>query len=148
MKRTLRAVTIAMLGIFLASASFASAQVLYNQGHVVRVTLLNVFPGHGKAFADDLKQNIVPLWEAEKKAGLILDYQVFVNQTTAGPDDWSIGFSITYKDMAALDGLPDKVYSIRQQLSADDAAWQKRTEKRFENVKVVSSYLLRDVTLR
>ncbi len=148
MKITLRLAAIAVFGILLTSACVASAQVLYNQGAVERVTLVHVTPGQGNAFAADLKRDLVPLWEAEKKAGVILDYQIFTNQTTSSSEDWDIGFSIVYKDMAALDGLPDKVYAIRQKLVADDAEWQKKTEKRTEHGRVVTSYLLRVVTLR
>jgi hypothetical protein len=50
--------------------------------------------------------------------------------------------------MAALDGLPDKVYSVRQKLNADDAEWKKISEKRADDAHVVASYLLRDVTVR
>ena len=65
------------------------------------------------AFTEDLKKNIIPIWEAEKSAGLIVSYELFLNSTSSGPDDWDIGYSLTYKNMAALDGLPDKVYELR-----------------------------------
>ena len=87
--------------------SVAAAQIKYNEGPVERVTLIDILPGHFDAFMDDLKTNIVPIWQAEKEAGLIQDYQMFLNQTANGPDDWSFGFAITYKNMAALDGLAD-----------------------------------------
>jgi len=93
----------------LFAMSMATAQVKYNEGPVERVVLIDILPGHFDAFMDDLKTNIVPIWQAEKEAGLIQDYQMFLNQTANGPDDWSFGFAITYKNMAALDGLADKV---------------------------------------
>ena len=40
--------------------------------------------------------------------GLIIDYPMFLNQTSAGAEDRDFGFSLTYKNMAALDGVPDK----------------------------------------
>jgi hypothetical protein len=126
----------------------ATAQVPYNQGPVERVVLIHILPGHFDAFMADLKKNVVPLWESEKAAGLITDYQIFLNQTSAGTEDWDLGFSITYKNMAALDGLPDKVYGLRMKQYGDQAAEQKVIDKRVENARVVSSYLLRDITLR
>jgi hypothetical protein len=50
--------------------------------------------------------------------------------------------------MAALDGLPDKVWDIRMKQYGDSAAEQKVIDKRVENAHVVSSMLLRDITLR
>ena len=126
----------------------ATAQVPYNQGPVERVVLIHILPGHFDAFMADLKKNVVPLWESEKAAGLITDYQIFLNQTSASAEDWDFGFSPTYKNMAALDGLPDKVFGLRMKQYGDQAAEQKVIDKRVENARVVSSYLLRDITLR
>jgi hypothetical protein len=140
--------TIAALFLTVVSLSAAHAQVPYNQGAVERVTLVHILPGHSDAFYADLKANIVPLWESQKAAGLIENYQIFLNQTTAGPEDWDIGFAIIYKNMAALDGLPDKVYELRMKHYGDKTSEQKVIDKRVENVKIVSSMLLRDITLR
>jgi hypothetical protein len=147
MKSALRLAGALVLALF-AVAVTARAQVPYNQGTVTRVVLLNVLPGHSDAFYADLKKNIVPLWDAEKKAGLIIDYSLFINQTSSGSNDWDIGYTITYKNMAALDGLPDKVYELRMKQYGSKDDEQKVIEKRVDNVKVVSSNLLRDITLR
>jgi len=50
--------------------------------------------------------------------------------------------------MAALDGLPDQVFGLRMKQYGDQAAEQKVIDKRVENVRVVNSFLLRDITLR
>ena len=138
----------ALLLALVASTLTARAQVPYTQGTVTRVVLLSVIPGHSDAFFADLKKNVVPLWEAEKGAGLIVDYSLFLNETSSGPNDWSIGYTITYKNMAALDGLPDKVYGLRMKQYGSKEDEQKVIEKRVENAKLFSSSLLRDITLR
>jgi hypothetical protein len=126
----------------------ATAQVKYTEGPVDRVVLLHILPGHFDAYMDDLKKNIVPIWEAQKKAGLIEGYGMFLNATRSTPDDWDFGYELKYKNMAALDGLPDKVYEIRMKQYGSSSAEQKVIDKRVENVHIVSSYLLRDITLR
>ena len=147
MRQALR-LTVTALFISLVAASAAHAQVPYNQGQVERVTLLHILPGHSDAFFADIKKNVLPIWEAEKSAGLIVDYRMFLNQTSSGPEDWDFGFSITYKNMAALDGLADKVYDLRMKQYGDHTAEQKVIEKRVENARVVISGLTRDITLR
>jgi len=139
---------LAALVVSLVAVSAIHAQVPYNQGPVERVVLIHVLPGHSDAFMADLKKNIVPLWDSEKSAGIIVNYQIFLNQTTASPEDWDVGYAIIYKDMAALDGLPDKVYEHRMKHYGDKDSEQKVIEKRVENAHVVSSMLLRDITLR
>lgn len=147
MKPTVRLAGALLLAL-LASTVTARAQVLYNQGTVTRVVLLSIIPGHSDALFEDLKKNVVPLWEKEKSAGLIVDYSLFLNQTSSGPNDWDIGYTLTYKNMAALDGLPDKVYELRMKQYGSKEDEQKVIEKRVETAKVVSSYLTRDITLR
>ena len=147
MKQAVR-LAVAVMCLSFVMATVATAQVPYNQGAVERVVLLKISPGHFDAAMADFKKNVVPLWEAQKAAGLITGYEMFLNQTTSGDGDWDFGYSLTYKNMAALDGLPDKVYDLRMKHYGDRAAEQKVIDKRVENAHLVSSYLLRDVTLR
>jgi|SRR5664279_17692 len=139
---------IAVMCLSVMFSMTAVAQVKYSEGPVDRVVLLHILPGHFDAFMDDLKKNIVPIWEAQKKAGLIESYGMFLNTTRSTGDEWDFGYELVYKNMAALDGLPDKVYEMRMKQYGSSSAEQKVIDKRVENVHVVSSYLLRDITLR
>jgi len=147
MKKVARLVVVVMCLSFVA-VSVASAQVPVKEGSVERVVLLHVNAGHSDAFWADMKKNTVPIWEAQKAAGIITDYQWFVNQTASGPDDWNVGYSLVYKNMAALDGLADKAYDIRMKHYGDQSAEQKVVDKRVENAHTVSSMLIRNVTIR
>jgi hypothetical protein len=147
MKQVIRT-AVAVFGFSLVALATVKAQVPYNQGPVERVVLLKIVPGHFDAFMADMKTNVEPLWKAEKAAGLIQDYQIFLNTTSASPEDWDIGYSLVFKNMAALDGLPDKLYELRMKQYGDQATEQKVVEKRVENAHLVSSMLLRDITLR
>ena len=147
MRQALR-FAIASLCFSFLTLSAASAQVPYNEGNVERIVLLHVLPGHAAAVMTDLKKNVVPIWEAEKNAGLIIGYHIFLNTTQSGLDDWSIGYSVVYKNMAALDGLADKVYDIRMKQYGNQTAEQKVFDKRAEDAHVVSSMVLREITMR
>jgi len=138
----------AVLGLLLVGISTATAQMKYKEGAVERVVLLHILPGHFEAFMDDLKANIVPIREAQKKASLIQDYQMFLNTTRSRRDEWDFGYSLVFKNIAALDGLPDKVYELRMEQYGSPSAEQKVIDKRIENVHIVSSYLPREITLR
>lgn len=147
MKKTL-CLAAAVIGLSLVAPATVSAQVPYSEGVVERVVLFHVNAGHNDAFIADLKANLVPIWDDQKKDGLILDYHIFINTTTSGPDDWTLGFSIIYKNMASLDGLADKAYEVRMKHYGDHAAEQKVLEKRADNGHVVNSMLLREITPR
>ena len=147
MKRTIQ-FAVTALCLCLMSIATAVAQDQYIEGGVSRVTLVQILPGHFNAFMDDLKNNIKPVWDAEKKAGLIEGYSVFLNSTRANPDDWDIGFSLSYKNFAALDGLAQKVLDLRMKQYGDKGKEQQVVDKRVQNVRVVASVLTRDITLK
>ena len=147
MKQAIR-FAVGVLCLSLMSVASAFAQDQYTEGGVTRVTLVQILPGHFNAFMDDLKTNIKPIWEAEKKAGLIENYSIFLNTTKANPDDWDIGFSLSYKNFAALDGLAMKILDLRMKQYGDKSKEQQVIDKRVQNVRVVTSILTRDITLK
>jgi len=147
MKQAIR-FAVAALCLSLISAASAVAQDQYTEGGVTRVTLVQILPGHFNAFMEDLKNNLKPIWEAQKKAGLIQDYGLFLNVTKANADDWDIGFSISYKNFAALDGLAQKVLDLRMKQYGDKSKEQQVIDKRIQNARVVTSVLTREITLK
>ena len=147
MKQAIR-FALAALCLSLMSVASAVAQDQYTEGGVTRVTLVQILPGRFNAFMDDLKNNIKPIWGAEKKAGLIEDYNIFLNTTKANPDDWDIGFALSYKNFAALDGLAQKVLDLRMKQYGDKNKEQQVIDKRVQNAKVIASMLTREITLK
>jgi len=147
MKQTIR-LTARLMLLLLLSLGTAIAQDQYTEGTVDRVTLVHILPGHFNAFMDDLKTNIKPIWEAEKSAGIIENYNIFLNQTKANIEDWDIGFVLTYKNMAALDGLGMKVLELRMKQYGDKNKEQQVITKRVENAVSIASYLIRNITLK
>ena len=147
MKQALR-LAVAAWCVTLVFLATATAQDQYTEGTVERVVLIHILPGHFNAFMADVKNNVKPIWEAEKSAGLIEGYNVFFNQTKASIDDWDIGFSLTYKNMAALDGLGMKVLELRMKQYGDKSKEQQVIDKRVEHGRAVASYLIRNITLK
>lgn len=150
MNRTRNAVFFASALLFtsLAAIPAASAQVPYTEGVVQRIVHVHILPGHSDAFYADFKAHVIPLWEAEKSAGLILSYRTFLNLTANSSEDWDFGYAIVYQNMAALDGLADKIYPLRMKQYGDQTGEQKVLDKRYENARLVSSFLIRDITVR
>ncbi|HEY4310930.1 MAG TPA: hypothetical protein VGN12_15875 [Pirellulales bacterium] len=88
----------------------AADQPQYSEGAVTSVTYLQVQYGHFEEYVDWLNTLWKPTMEASKKAGLILDYKVFMAgkfdplpPIPKSPDGPNIMLWITYKNMAALD---------------------------------------------
>ena len=147
MKQAVR-LTLGLLVVSLLLLATGVAQDQYTEGPISRVTLVHILPGHFDAFLKDVKTNLQPIWEAEKSAGLIQSYGIFLNQTKSGMDDWDLGIELTYKNFAALDGLGMKVLDLRMKHYGDKSKEQQVIDKRVENGRVVASYLTRDITLK
>ncbi len=94
-------------------ASTAGAQDRpYTEGNVVVVSYIRIKPGMFDKYVKYLDGDYKKIMEAEKKAGVILDYGVYTTpQQTEG--DWNMVLRVTYKNMAALDGLRDKTEPLQ-----------------------------------
>ena len=73
---------------------------------------------------------------------------VFLNTTQHDPQDWDIALSVQYKNFAALDGLTAKQEAMRDKVLGSKQAAQQLGEKRVEMREIVSTMLLREVTLK
>ncbi len=112
----------------LAMASFSrmatAADRPYTEGPVVVVTSVRTAPGGFDEYMAWLAGPWKQFMEAQKKAGVTLDYRVYVTRP-ATPSEPDLYLEVTYKNWAAFDGLnakvdpiSEKVFGPRQQANA------------------------------
>lgn len=124
------------------------SQEHYTLGPVQRIILVDIKPGKGSDFWTDLRQNVRPLYDEYKRQGLIQDYSVGLKTTAEGAQDWDVALVLTFKNWAALDTFATKGDSVSMRYYG---SYGKRTDagaKRSEAGTVVSSFLVRAVTLK
>lgn len=124
----------------------AAAQENFTEGSVWRVNLIDIKPGRNTDFWRDLRQNLKPIWEEYKKAGIITNYTVNVKSTTDDPGDWDVAIALEYKNWAALDGMAAKTDPITLKAYGTAEARTAAAVKRTENGITVASFLMRNVT--
>ena len=113
-----RAVALSLLSIasfgMLTSVALANGKD-YNDGPVVNVSSIRTVDGH----FDDYMHWLATAWkkqeEAGKKAGLIIDYHIYLAEPRS-PNDPDIYLVVTYKNWAALDGIGAKFDALSEQL--------------------------------
>jgi len=132
--------------LLLAPALFA--QEHYTEGPIWRIQLIRVKPTHMDEYLTSLRQSTKPMYEEEKRQGLVLDYKVFFKETKNSPEDWDICVAIEYKNYAAMDGLAAKGEAVRDKILGGKAPAQQLSEKRAEIREIISSELLREVFLK
>ncbi len=134
-----------VLGFF---GTQAQAQDNTTPGPVWRVNLFKVKPGKMNDVLMDLRKNFRVVNEEYKKQGLIVDYKVYFNTTTDGPNDWDYATSIAFKNFAALDTFPDQADVITLKHYGTREKRQAANDARNQWRDLISSRLIREQTLK
>ncbi len=117
-------------------------------GTVVRINFIDIKPGKGNDFSAFVGAHQIPIWEEQKKQGLLLDYKFFSQPTNDGPSDWDVAIVFVYKNYAdALDSSPERnakfdAISIGHYGSVE--ARTKANDQYNEIRTVISSQLMRE----
>jgi len=140
--------TASALGLVLLFAMQAFAQEHYTEGPIWQITLIRVKPTQMDAYLTSLRANSKSIYDEMKKEGLILDYKVFLNTTKHDPQDWDMAIGVQYKNFGALDGLTAKGETIRDKVLGSKQNAQQIGEKRVDMREIVSTMILRELTLK
>ena len=146
-QRVLAAIAVAALSMSPISSALADDSKAYTEGTVIEVTSIRTKPGMFDAYMKWLDTTGKQLREDEKKAGLILDYAVYGAQPRS-PHDPDIYLVITYKNMAALDGLSDRVEPLQRKIWATREAGAKAAADRESMREILGTELMRKLELK
>ncbi|MDQ6768987.1 MAG: hypothetical protein M3Z54_03255 [Gemmatimonadota bacterium] len=113
-------------------------------GTVTRVVLIRVKPGHGDQFWADMRQHLKPIYDEEKRQGILTNYTVGTKSTLDNPDDWGVVLTLSYPNWAALDNLGPRTDPITLAHYGSAANRTAAGNARIEHGTVVSSFLVRD----
>lgn len=72
---------------------------------IMRVSLYRYADGMQQAVLDDMRTHLIPIWEAQRAAGVLVNYSTMTNATASSKDDWQLGIVLTYKNWGAIDSL-------------------------------------------
>ncbi len=105
-----------------------------------------------KAGLDDdyLKQisgTVKPVYEEEKKQRIILDYKILQGDAMA-PQDYNIIIMVQYPNMAALDGLRDKMDPIIEKVMGSEDQRRATAVKRLDIREILGTKTMREITLK
>jgi len=125
-----------LAGVFSFVALMTTAQAAdrpYSEGTVSVVSSIRTEPGQNENYMKYLATTYKQLMDEQKKAGIIVDWSVYTARpsTADGPNLYLV---TTYKNLAAMDDLQDKVEAIQEKIignqDARDAAMIARGKMR------------------
>jgi len=142
------------LAVAALAATLLGAPALAQQGSpnttpgaVTRVILMDIKPGRGDGFWMDMRKNLKPIADEQKRQGLLVDYTVATKVTTDRPDDWDVVVTLTYPNWAALDTFGTRSDAITLAHYGSAANRTAANLARIENSTIVGSFLVRNQTV-
>jgi L-rhamnose mutarotase len=140
----------ALAGLLLSFVAFGVAGAAdrpYSEGTVQNVASIRTEPGKFDDYVAWLAGPWKQMMEAQKAAGLIVDYAVY-STTPRSPQDADIYLITVYKNMAALDDLDAKSDPIMEKLQGSLAEQNKAYVERGKIRTVIGSELIREAVLK
>jgi hypothetical protein len=141
----------ALAGLFafaMLTGAANAADRPYTEGPVSIVTSVKTQPGMDDAYMAWLQSTWKKNLEAQKAAGIVLGYAVYGTQARS-PDEPDLYLVVTYKNMAAFDGLDDRVEPIMEKTF--NATQQQMTQAGIERGKmrtILGSEMIRELVLK
>ncbi len=119
----------------------------YTEGSVSVVTSVRTEPGEFEAYMSHLQGPWKQAMEAQKSAGLVLSYAVYgaMPRTPKDPDLYLV---VTYKNMAALDGLEARADPIMEKLFGSQQQMSEATIKRGKMRTILGDEMIRELVLK
>ena len=140
---------LAALALMLCAAPALAQQGSPNTtpGTVTRVVLIHIKSGHNDPFWADFRQHGKPVFDEEKRQGILTNYTVATKSTTDSPDDWNVALTFTYPNWAAFDNLASRTDPINLAHYGSAANRTAAAMARVEHSTTIASFLLRGQTL-
>lgn len=129
------------------AAPAGAADRAYSEGPVAVVSSIRTEPGMFDEYLKWLAGPWKQAMEAQKAAGVIVDYAVY-SATPRGPDDPDLYLVSTYKNMAALDGLDAKTDAIYEKLMGNQQQQTQATIARGKMRTVLGNEMIREMLLK
>ncbi len=130
-----------------AATSTGSSTAPYTEGSVWDVTMVRTKAGMTDDYLKALAKNYKSVMDEAKKQGTVLSYRMLLGDA-ANKDDFDILLMVEYKNMAALDGLRDKMDPIEMKSFGSEDQMRQAAGKRAEVREILGSKTMREITLK
>lgn len=119
----------------------------YTEGPVLNVAAIRTEPGMFEEYMKYLAGPYKQLMEDQKKAGIILGYNVYVT-TPRSPDEPDLYLVTVYKNMAALDGLDARTDPITEKIYGAMDKQSAATVERGKLRRLIGDEFIRELVLK
>lgn len=133
--------------ILLLSFQVKAQEKPYKEGSVWDISLIKTKAPYFNDYMNNLNDGWKKVMDEAKKEGIVLSYMV-LSQNPRTTNDWDLALLIEYKNMAAFDGLNDKMEKIQSKLFGSQKGIQDAAVKRNEIRELLGSRLARELIFK
>jgi len=133
--------------ILLLSFQVEAQEKPYKEGSVWDISLIKTKAPYFNDYMNNLNDGWKKVMDEAKKEGIVLSYMV-LSQNPRTTNDWDLALLIEYKNMAAFDGLNDKIEKIQSKLFGSQKGIQDAAVKRNELRELLGSRLARELIFK
>lgn len=147
---TLKTRALGALMVVVGAFSFAgtaAADPSFNEGTVSVVASIRTETGHFDEYMAWLQSTWKKGMEAQKAAGIIVSYNVYLARPRTA-DDPDVYLVMTYKNLAAMDGLADRVEGVTSKVLGTRAEQSAANADRGKIRTVLGSEVIREAILK
>ncbi len=129
------------------SGSVLAQKKSYSEGSVWDISLIKTKAPYFDKYMNNLNDGWKRVMDEAKKEDLIISYMILA-QNPGSKDDWDLALLIEYKNMAALDGLGEKMEKIENNLFGDQNSQQQAAVNRNELREFMGNKLARQLLFK
>ncbi len=131
----------------ITSTTKNSSMAPYTEGPVWTITMVRTKAGMDDDYLKAISKSVKPIYDEEKKQKIILDYKI-LNGDASGAQDFNILIMVQYPNMAALDGLRDKMDPIIERVMGSEDQRRATAVKRLDIREILGTKTMREITLK
>ena len=119
----------------------------YIEGPVWTLTMIKTKTGLDDDYFRQISGTVKPIYDEEKKQKIILDYKILMGDPHSR-DDANIIIMVEYPNMAALDGLRDKMDPLIEKVMGNQDQQRATAVKRLDVREILGTRTMREITLK
>jgi len=129
------------------STTTKSAGAPYIEGSVWTLTMIKTKTGLDDDYFRQISGTVKPIYDEEKKQKIILDYKILMGDPH-NRDEANIIIMVQYPNMAALDGLRDKMDPLVEKVMGNEDQRRATAVKRLDVREILGTRTMREITLK
>jgi hypothetical protein len=119
----------------------------YTEGSVWTLSMIKTKTGLSDEYFKQITGTVKPVYEEAKKQKIILSYKILDGEASS-PHDFNILILVEYPNMAAFDGLRDKMDPLLAKVMGSEEQRKDMAVKRLDIREILGTKTMREIMLK